>query len=359
MAKNKTKKTKSVNVNTIIIAAVIIVSVIVCCTVFREEIGAAIKNSASGGNDDGGKLSQNPSVLGGSVTVNLPVELDDIGLEIFFIDVGQGDSIVIRLPDGKDMIIDAGSGTSASAAKIDAYLDYLSLINIDYFDYMLVTHPDADHINMLDDVLNAYSVQNIYLNGITADTAAFTALKTYIDAEGAVVIEFDSDGDVYNISGDGYQIGIYAPGYQRFEDANSMSPIVTVEYAGRKIVLTGDAHDETEQWFMENAVNFDCDVLKVGHHGSKSSSSADFLSFIKPEYAVISVGKNNTYGHPMPEIMNRLFDLGTVTYRTDRHGNVVLYVDADGDFAFGVTDAVPVENNRNLVNDRMITEPNA
>lgn len=354
-----------INLNTVIISAVLIVCLIVSVTVFRTEISALLTSMAADntGNTPGNQdnhTPMNPSVLGGSSAVNLPTELQNIGLEVHFIDIGQGDSIVIRLPDGKDVLIDAGSSTASGAAAVQEYLSYLSLINIDSFDYLIATHYDADHINMLDDVLSAYEVKNIYCNGSTHDSATYTKFAEACQNEtGAVITYFDEDGDVYTLTGEGYSLDIYAPGFTRFTDANSMSPIVILEYAGRRVVLTGDAEEETESWFMTKTglSSLDCDVIKLGHHGSDTSNSQAFLNFIAAEYAVVSVGETNSYNHPDPMVMNRLYNAGIVTYRTNRQGTIVLYVDGDGDFAFGVERQVPVENNKNLINDKMIVTP--
>ncbi|MFA5449855.1 MAG: MBL fold metallo-hydrolase [Clostridia bacterium] len=355
-AAKKAIKSAKLNINVVILAAVIIIALIVGVTVFRTEVGEFIKNISAPCPEPTEDFEVNPSVLGGSTLVSLPVELGEIGLEIHFIDVGQGDAIVVRFPDGKDMIVDAGS--TSGGGGVSHLLDYLQLINIDYFDYMLATHHDADHIGMLDDVLGAYQVHNIYYNGDSHTTQAFTNFDTAAKAEGAEIYRFDEDGGIYDtkIVGEDYKVVIYAPGYDRFDGFNADSPIVSIEYAGRRVLLTGDAEQLTEQWFIDQIDGdiYDCDVLKVGHHGSASSSATYFLDFIQAEYAVISVGDVNSYAHPDPMVMNKLFDRGMVTYRTNRHGNIVLYIDEDGEFAFGTEREEITENNRFGINDRQI-----
>ena len=294
----------------------------------------------------------NFSFLSGDSNITLPDEFDlENILEVHFIDIGQGDAIVVRLPDGKDMLIDAGSGTSASNATKQKYLSYLAQLNIDTIDFLMVTHPDSDHVNMMNEVLKEYQVENIYYNDTYEGRS--NTYKNFIDEaqlEGAEnLYNVDEDGETYTINSEeyNYEIEIYAPGYDRFEDANSMSMITILRYGGRKILFTGDAHYETENWLMNKmeTENYDIDILKIGHHGSNSSSSDEFLEFFDPEYGVISVGEDNSYGHPAAATMNRLFNYGVVTYRTNRQGNIVLYIDNDGDFGFLPENNVPVENN--------------
>ena len=184
-----------------------------------------------------------------------------------------------------------------------------------------------------------------------------------VDAEtGAEIVRFDADGDVYEIEGEGYTVTIYAPGYARFEDTNYMSPMIVVEYGGRRMLLTGDAEEEVELWWMETmgGTSYDIDILKVGHHGSQKGTSDAFLEFVDPEYCVIMVGEENgTYKHPDYLTMNDLFNAGVVTYRTNRHGNIVLFLDGNGEFGFAVEQEVPVDNNKDGINDRMIVTEKA
>lgn len=281
-------------------------------------------------------------------------------MQVHFIDVGQGDAILVRFPDGKDMIVDAGSGTSENSTVRNDYLDYLESIQLDAVDYMIVTHDHTDHMNFLDNVLDEYVVKNVYYNGYNGspNTATYGKLIDKINAEdGVQAIAFDGDGDTYEINGSGYSVKIYAPGYMRFsDDRNYMSPFVTLEYAGRKVLLTGDAEEESETWFLDTLGDelLDVDVLKVGHHGSEKGTCTRFLDEIKPEFAVICVGDGNDYDHPTPATMNDLFDYGIVTYRTDRHGNIVLYVDNEGDFGFLPEKAVITENNSKGVDEHYL-----
>lgn len=264
-------------------------------------------------------------------------------LRAYFIDVGQGDSILLRFPDGTDFLIDGGNGSSASQAEIQNYLARLAATGLDDIEYMIATHPDSDHINMLDDVLKAYEVNAIYYNGFIGTSATFCRFdeaaksETYGSEDTSAAIQyFDGDGDIYIIENGSCRVTIYAPGYERFgSNMNAMSPVIIAEYGGRKLILTGDAETITEAWFISvtGVAAMDCDVYKAGHHGSRSSSSETFLDFITCEYAIVSCGADNTYGHPHQETIQKLEARSCRIYRTDLNGTITVYIDAEGDMA--------------------------
>lgn len=331
-------------------------------------------SGADTGSKNDGLLNKNDgylhtSVLSGISDISLPSEFDpDNCLEIHFIDIGQGDAIAILFPDGKNMLIDAGSGTSVSTATKTEYLAYLSdNLNIsDTIDYMIITHPDADHVNMASAVLDKYDVKNIYYNdhSYAEPTKTYsTFLEKAATEPDAQTYPIGADPATYTVSGDNYSIDIYASGYNQFleeatvnKNKNILSIMCLLTYGERKVMFTGDAEVPTEQYFMDTLGGeaFDVDVLKIGHHGSSSCTSEQFLDYLTPEYAVISCDDGQMYHHPHPETMNRLFDYGITTYRTNRHGDIVLYIDLDGDFGFLPENYVPVENNTKNENPRTI-----
>ena len=324
MAK-RSKSTKKIGIPltvVILLAALVFGAVVgVLVSPAREQIVTLLKQngqSGTGGEQNNTATTEKgQSVLGGSASFRLPVELDEASvMEAHFIDVGQGDCILLRFNDGVDMIIDAGSGTARNPATVTTEM---------------LAYLDSIHLDKLDET-------------------------------GAEIVQFDADGDVYEIEGEGYTVTIYAPGYARFEDTNYMSPMIVVEYGGRRMLLTGDAEEEVELWWMETmgGTSYDIDILKVGHHGSQKGTSDAFLEFVDPEYCVIMVGEENgIYKHPDYLTMNDLFNAGVVTYRTNRHGNIVLFLDGNGEFGFAVEQEVPVDNNKNGINDRMIVTEKA
>ena len=297
----------------------------------------------------------NNSVLSGKADFTLPAALDGNCLEVHFVNIGQGDAIVVMLPDGKIFVIDAGSTTSPVADERAKYLAYLSDdLHVDEVDYLLVTHPDADHYNFAGNILDTYDVKNVIYNNYT-EKAQYNRFLTKVNDEGATLYPVENaasyeSGYFYLRIADetaGYAFDIYAPGKDAFKDVNAISIMCVLSYGGRKVMFTGDAETKTEVWWMgiigENAP--DVDVLKVGHHGSRSCTSTSFVEFIKPEYAVISCDDGKEYGHPHQETMTTLNEYGVVTYRTNRHGDVVLYMDEDGDFMFLPQYKSTVENN--------------
>ncbi len=306
------------------------------------ENGSSSGDYSSGGDD-------------GVVPSSGVVNLDDDTFSIHFVDVGQGDAIIIRLPDGKDILIDAGSGTSEKTATTEDYLAYLAGIDIGTIDYLIATHAHSDHMNMMDDVLDMFEVEHIMYNSFDTEptTVYYQSFLEGILAEGATTTVINYSGEIITIEPEDdsydYCITLYCMGYGTLSGSvNNDSPIILVEYAGRSILLTGDAEVEGEEWFMEyciaNDIEINVDLLKLGHHGSDTSTSYEFLEFVDPEYGVISSGENS-YGHPSESVLDDLATYGVATYRTDTHGDIVFVVDADGNFVFMVQNAVSTENN--------------
>ena len=375
MAKKKTLKFNNTTLF-ILIAIAVILGLIVALAfspVGQGLMDGMLQDNQDNGNQNNGNGDLKQVVqLGGNLSnVNQEVLLENVNCKIHFINVGQGDAILCQFSDGVNVLIDGGSTSSGLAEIRTNFLEYLFSVGVvDTIDYMIITHPDTDHYNMLTAVMDSFEVEKIFYN----DTRKNTTYSTFIDRIAEEVstennIGFDGDGEVYDnvISGVGYSFDIIAPGYERFQDeneefdayeSNGMSPFILLELSNRKVLFTGDATYETEEWLLEYVAetnyDIDVDVLKVGHHGSDSSSTAEFLAKVNAEYGVISSDDGTKHDHPTPQVMNRLFDEGVVTYRTNRHGNIVLNVDVDGDFAFQVDNEVPVDNNKNGINDKMI-----
>ena len=295
------------------------------------------------------------SVLSGKSDFTLPSQFDGTCLEVHFLNIGQGDAIVIMLPDGKIFVIDAGSTSTGLDTIRTNYLAYLAdNLNVDKIEYLLITHPDTDHYNMAGALIDAYDVDNIIYNNNKEKTQYTNFLTKKVEKEPEATLYPVNEEYFYLQVADttaGYCFDIYAPGDTGFTGAeskwNSMSIMCVLTYGGRKVMFTGDGEKETEAWFMEKVGGdmLDVDVLKVGHHGSRSCTSTAFVDFIKPEYAVISCDDGTEYGHPHAETMTTLNTYGIVTYRTNRHGDITLYMDSDGDFAFLPQIKATVENN--------------
>lgn len=295
-------------------------------------------------------------------------------LVVHYIDVGQGDCIYIAFPDGTDMLIDCGSEKGRKEYETSAISDLKALNPDGKIDRVMATHSDTDHISYLDEVLSEFQVGNVYMPNIrsnnldksvkiggrdvkvgdldasklkkftdkdTIDTERYT--EFFIAALSEPNCNITLNIGKYEIRGKDYTFTFYCLSQEEWdrrhlnngEQINAVSPIGILEYAGRRLVFTGDSNESNEEYYCETYPYVDCDVLKVAHHGSNGSSSKDFLQHVKCEYAVISVGDGNSYGHPEQEALDRLKANGIQKiHRTDKCGNVVLTVSHTGEMAF-------------------------
>lgn len=295
-------------------------------------------------------------------------------LVVHYIDVGQGDCIYISFPDGTDMLIDCGSEKGRKEYETSAISDLKELNPDGKIDRVMATHSDTDHVSYLDEVLSEFQVGNVYMPNIrsnnldksvkiggrdvkvgdldanklkkftdkdTIDTERYT--EFFIAALSEPNCNITLNIGKYEIRGQDYTFTFYCLSQEEWDNRNlksatqinAVSPIGILEYAGRRLVFTGDSNNSNEKYYYETYPYVDCDVLKVAHHGSRTSSSEDFLQHVKCEYAVISVGDGNSYGHPEQEALVRLKANGIQKiHRTDKCGNVVLTVSHTGEMAF-------------------------
>lgn len=250
-------------------------------------------------------------------------EETDSGLTVHFIDVGQGDSSLI-VCDGVSMLIDAGEKEYG-----DKVISYLGDLGISKLDYIVATHPHSDHMGGLAQVINTVGADTVIAPPLADESIPTT--KTYQRFVEAV---YNSDSEYQEVSaGDIIQLGsavfrVIAPNSSSYEELNDYSVVGNLEYEGIKILFTGDAEEISENEMLEKGLAEDIDILKVGHHGSSSSSRAKFLEVIKPEYAVISCGADNSYNHPNQNTVKRLESYTDCIYRTDHQGTVVFTIDS-------------------------------
>lgn len=260
---------------------------------------------------------------------------------VHFIDVGQGDCILVELPGDKTLVID--SGPSSSESEVLEYFDALDIVTIDYF---ILTHTDSDHIGNAVTIFENFDVLNVFVPKIYSnydveqgyDTqSSFKVVTTQIwsNVTQSIYNETCLESKVYNFSeqrilGEGYSFVFYSPFEDYISAVNDYSPIIMANFGGVKYIFTGDATSNAEEDFLVNYPEmvendfFDCDVLKVGHHGSATSTSVAFLDAISAEIAVISVGANNSYSHPKDEVLDNLADAGCEIFRTDTMGSIVM-----------------------------------
>lgn len=306
----------------------------------------------------------------------LSTNIDEQGLKIHFIDVDQADAILIEFPAGEKMLIDSGVNKTESGNKLFAYLDKINFREEDgekVIDYFLLTHSDADHIGNAAEVFNRYKIKTCIRPNVksksetvVSDSTAVHDTALYDKVIAALANEVVSSGCVEQVSQEGlkiksssfveenlnkdnqtWEISMLTPiisclPYKEGSkfNYNNYSPIMILQYMGKKVMFTGDAEKEVEHDLIEDCTRegtlnmLDVDVLKVGHHGSDTSSTAEFLEYVKPEYAIIEVGKDNKYGHPKQSTIDNLKSVGLTEndiYRTDKNGTILVGVSTNGE----------------------------
>lgn len=238
-------------------------------------------------------------------------------LTVTWLDVGQGDAAVIQC-GGQSMLIDGGKPEKSS--YIYAWLQQHGL---SYLDVIVATHVDADHIGGLSGALNYASVGTAYCPETTGTTETFQSFVKYLAQRGKQ-ITVPTAGETYALGG--AQVQILGP-LHCAEDSNDNSIVLKVSFGATSFLFTGDAERAEEQDLLNAGVNLQSTVLKVGHHGSDTSTSYPFLRAVAPQYAVISVGAGNSYGHPTEAVLSRLRDAGVTTFRTDMQGEITAVSD--------------------------------
>ena len=239
-------------------------------------------------------------------------------LEVHFIDCGQGDSILLR-SNNETMLIDAGNNKDGQAI-----VSYLKKQGIEKVDYLVGTHPDADHIGGLDTVINAFNIGKVYIPKKQHTTQTFEDVLTAIRNKG-LKISSPTPGTVITLGG--AKLTVLGPVNYYDDDNNNNSIVLRADHGKNSFLLTGDAELQEETDIMEAGGNLEATVLKVGHHGSSSSTSRFFLEKVKPKYAVISCGEGNKYGHPHKETLDYLNMYNIKVYRTDLQKTIIMKSD--------------------------------
>jgi beta-lactamase superfamily II metal-dependent hydrolase len=236
-------------------------------------------------------------------------------LVVHFIDVGQGDAILIDY-GSYEMLIDGGQWGNC-AGYIPSYVDGA-------LEVVVATHPHADHIGGLINVLDAFVVEDIWVNGDTATTQTYTEFMAKVNAEGAQVHQAQRGTQ---ISLSTLTFDVLQPKLPLGSDTNENSIVLELSFGQVDFLFTGDACAGAEASMLSAGIVDDIDILKVGHHGSSYSSTASFLAAAQPEIAIYSAGIGNTYGHPAPETIARLHDIGASIYGTDVYGTIIVTTD--------------------------------
>lgn len=238
-------------------------------------------------------------------------------LLVHYINVGQGDSILLQ-SNGKNLLIDTGSKSS----KKDLF-HYLEKTGIKNLDYIVATHPHEDHIGNMGYIINKYGiVENLYAPKKVSTSASYKAMisaLTHADKK----ITVAKPGISFHL-GDDVLCKIIAPNNSNYDNINNYSVVLKVTFGKTSFLFTGDAENISEKEILEKNHDINVDVLKVGHHGSKTSTSDNFLKAVSPKIAIISCGDGNEYGHPHQEIIEKLEKNNISIFRTDIEGSIVL-----------------------------------
>lgn len=242
-------------------------------------------------------------------------------LQVHFIDVGQGDATLITY-DGHAMLIDGGDNSKGTAIQ-----KYLMDNGIEKLDYVIGTHPDADHIGGLDVIIYKFNCDNIIMPDVGKDTKSYEDLIMSIEEKDYEIINPKEDMKLY--MGD-VEFTVLSPNKDKtYEDINDYSIVLRMEYKDISFIFAGDAGKLVMEDILTKDVELDCDVYKVAHHGSADSYCEDFYNKMSPAYMIISCGKDNDYNHPHKEIMDYIDKNNIITYRTDQNGDIVAYTDGE------------------------------
>ena len=242
-------------------------------------------------------------------------------LEVHYIDVGQGDATLIKC-GSHAMLIDGGNNNKGTTVQL-----YLKKQGVESLDYVIGTHPDADHIGGLDVIVYKYNCDTVIMPDYEKDTKTYQELVDVIHDKNMKI--------TYPVVGEQYALGeakftIIAPNSNSYGgNANDYSVAILLEYGKNRFLFTGDAEEASEAEMLTNGIDISTDVYKVAHHGSRSASTQEFLNAVHPKYAVISCGEGNSYGHPHAEVLNRLRSMGVEVFRTDEQGSIIASSDGE------------------------------
>ncbi|HAN22147.1 MAG: hypothetical protein A2Y15_07820 [Clostridiales bacterium GWF2_36_10] len=297
---------------------VIIITLMPSCYVFTYDESTSISNVS---NEDNNSIELSGDIDDVTSNENF-VESEQAKelLKVYFLDVGQGDCILITTPNGKNILID--SGQLSTKEKV---MTFLSEKGITEIEYAFFTHPHEDHIGAADVIINNIDVKNVYMPNVVATTQVYERLLTALEENDSVNVVQAKAGQKLTL--DGVFIEILSPILDSYNEMNEYSIIMKITYRKNKFLFMGDAHTTNEADLIEAKIIVDADVLKIGHHGSNSSTSIELLDAVTPDIAIISCGANNKYGHPHTGTIEKL--TGITTYRTDINGTI--YISCDGE----------------------------
>lgn len=244
------------------------------------------------------------------------------GLEVAFLDVGQGDAIFIQAPNGNQILVDAGQNRAVlrELSKVMPFYDRS-------IDMLIATHPDSDHIGGMPDILERFNVDYILESGAKSERAVYATLEKIIEEKNVNKI-LARRGMKINFGEGAYLLILFPDRDASGMDSNDASIVAKLIYGNTSFLLTGDSPKKIEQYIASlSPESLDVDVLKAGHHGSRTSTSEILLGYSSPDFAVISSGKDNRYGHPHQEVLGMLDKFGIKILRTDESGTIIMKSD--------------------------------
>lgn len=308
--------------NQLIVALIVVVAIIVIFSVVARP-APNIRNVGTSGSGSTDEAQDQSTPSNGTASSNSTEVRAAGNSTVYFIDVGQGDAELIKTPDGKNVLIDAGPSSAGSGL-----VSFLRSHNATTLDAFVLTHPDADHIGGGDDVLAACTVLSIYQSGYSTETKTYTTFEAAVLAEGCPAYNDTqlNPGDRLDINSS-VTFEIMAIN-ARADDSNDASIVIKMTDGTVDFLFEGDASSAVEGQ-MDGAFGsaMDVEILKVGHHGSTSATTPSFLARTTPAVAVIEVGTGNTYGHPANQTLDRLGAAGSEVYRTDLDGTIAITTD--------------------------------
>lgn len=233
-------------------------------------------------------------------------------LKVHYLDVGQGDSIFVELPNNETMLIDA-----AESYQSENIINYLKNLNYQKIDYVIGTHPHTDHIGGLKDIINTFEIGKIFMPKVVSTTKTYESLLMAIKDKNLKINTAKAGTSI--IDTDTLKIKILAPNNSIYTELNNYSVVTKITYGTTKFLFMGDAEKLSENEIKENVT---ADVIKIGHHGSNTSSSIDFIKKVNAKYGIISVGLNNKYNLPKEETITNWENSGTKIYLTSTNGTI-------------------------------------
>ena len=303
-----------------------IIQFVVCCIlVFMSACGVTDNVSVTEQTNSSSVVEQvesnNPIFENNKPSDDVSEILSESLLKVHYINVGQGDSSFVELPNGETILIDAG--IPSQGYVVTNYIKGLGYTDIDY---VVATHPHNDHIGGLPTVLESFKVGKFYMPNKEHTSNIFMTMLTAVQSTGCKAVYAKSGLSV--IDEDNLKVNFVAPVSSGYSDLNNYSAVLRISFGKSSFLFTGDAEDVVESELIASGQTLKADVLKVGHHGSGYSSTTSFLKAVKPKYAIISVGRNS-YGHPTVEAMTRMVNAGAEVYRTDEVGTIIITTDGN------------------------------